>query len=67
LIPQLFNIHSQGSWNVDYDPTPLMINLLLCYCGIWTVAHLFESSRKKTENSLRYLASRDALTGSHNR
>lgn len=67
LIPQLFNIHSQGSWNAAYDPTPLMINLLLCYCGIWTVAHLFESSRKKTENSLRYLASRDALTGSHNR
>ncbi len=67
LIPQLFNIYYQASWNEAYDPIPLMINLLLCYCGIWTVAHIFESSRKKTENSLRYLASRDALTGSHNR
>ncbi|WP_010318615.1 GGDEF domain-containing protein [Vibrio ordalii] len=67
LIPQLFNIYYQASWNEAYDPIPLMINLLLCYCVIWTVAHIFESSRKKTENSLRYLASRDALTGSHNR
>lgn len=67
LTVQLFNVYYQSSSSGVYNTIPMMINLAFCYCAIWTVAHIFESNRKDTENSLRYLASRDTLTGAHNR
>ncbi len=49
------------------DTLPLTINLSLCYIGIWIISHLYETNRVTIENSLLYLASRDTLTGAHNR
>ncbi|MGX9416362.1 GGDEF domain-containing protein [Vibrio sp. RC27] len=44
-----------------------LINVALCYCGIWIISYRYESSRTIIENSLLYLASRDQLTNAHNR
>jgi diguanylate cyclase len=48
-------------------PIAILVNLTLCYVGIWLIFHLYESNRFKVENSLIHLASRDSLTGSFNR
>ncbi|MGU3190051.1 GGDEF domain-containing protein [Vibrio cholerae] len=48
------------SWSV-------LLHFCFAYIGIWVVAHVYEDNRRKIENSLLYLASRDPLTGAHNR
>ncbi|SHO56164.1 GGDEF domain-containing protein [Vibrio quintilis] len=67
LIAQFILVAIKFSNNQTYDILSLMFNLTLCYCGIWVISHLYESNRYHTENSLLYLASRDSLTGTHNR
>jgi diguanylate cyclase (GGDEF)-like protein len=49
------------------DAPAIAFNLSLCYCAIWIISHRYESNRTDIEQSLVYLASRDALTGAHNR
>ncbi len=46
---------------------PTLSNLVSCYSCIWIISHIYEYNRQNTENSLTHLASRDSLTGTHNR
>lgn len=63
LIIQIVNI----LYKEPQFTNPTLINLTLCYSGIWLIAHIYEFNRSRIENSLTYLASRDSLTGTHNR
>ncbi|MDW6004217.1 GGDEF domain-containing protein [Vibrio mangrovi] len=67
LLIQSVIIAIKFSHNDTYNMLESMFNLVLCYVGIWVVSHLYESNRSDIENSLMYLASRDSLTGTHNR
>lgn len=49
------------------EPMQLYANFILCNVAIWIIAHLYEYNRTDVENSLLHLASRDPLTGAHNR
>lgn len=44
-----------------------LVNLILCYLGIWIISHIYEAKRSVIEHSLSHLASRDPLTKTHNR
>ncbi|PAR45782.1 GGDEF domain-containing protein [Vibrio metoecus] len=72
LISGLFLL-LQGSvvyWQSHNDPSisgSILLHLCFAYIGLWVVAHVYEENRRKIENSLLYLASRDPLTGAHNR
>ncbi len=46
---------------------PILINFSFCYSGLWFIAHIYESNRHKIEFTLTHLATRDPLTGAHNR
>ncbi|MER2491593.1 GGDEF domain-containing protein [Catenovulum sediminis] len=46
---------------------PVLINLVTSYLAIWCVAHFFEQSRAKANDSLIKLAMTDVLTGVNNR
>jgi len=52
--------------NIPNIASPIT-NLVCCYIAIWIIAHVYEYNRRNIENSLTYLASRDSLTGAHNR
>lgn len=67
LIIQVFNVYNDVVKVSDLNTSATMVNLVLCYCGVWIVSHRYEFNRENIENSLTYLASRDALTGAHNR
>lgn len=67
LIAQLSVIYYNTSDKHSYDMSATLINLASCYAGVWIVAHIYEYNRGNIENSLTYLASRDSLTGAHNR
>nr|WP_038179829.1 GGDEF domain-containing protein [Vibrio rhizosphaerae] len=67
LVIQSAIIMMKLSQDATYSMLESMFNLVLCYLGIWIVSHLYESNRSDIENSLMYLASRDSLTGTHNR
>ncbi len=67
LVIQSSIIVMKLSQDGSYSMIESMFNLVLCYIGIWIVSHLYESNRSDIENSLMYLASRDSLTGAHNR
>ncbi|QIL86432.1 GGDEF domain-containing protein [Vibrio sp. HDW18] len=57
-------------WQLRMEPLinwPVLLHLTFAYVGLWVVAHIYEKNRRKIEDSLLYLASRDALTGAHNR
>ncbi|MEI8632112.1 GGDEF domain-containing protein [Vibrio sp. PP-XX7] len=56
-----------GQQSPGYDSLSMIFNLILSYCSIWLISHLYESHRAQIEDSLIYLASRDSLTGAHNR
>ncbi len=67
LLVQLFGVYIVAlEQNVSNILSPLS-NLLCCYILVWIVAHVYEYNRRNIENSLTYLASRDSLTGAHNR
>ncbi|MGC9422500.1 GGDEF domain-containing protein [Vibrio sp.] len=67
LTIQILNIFHQSLHPTGYNSEVTLINLIVCYCGIWIIAHSYEFNRNKIENTLTYLASRDSLTGAHNR
>jgi diguanylate cyclase len=67
LFAQCINVLAKLDSNVTYNISHTLINLGLCYIGIWMVSHVYESNRADIEGSLFYLASRDTLTGAHNR
>ncbi|MBY7769699.1 GGDEF domain-containing protein [Vibrio fluvialis] len=67
LIIQIFNVYHNATKVDAFDTVATLVNLILCYVGVWTVSHIYETSRHNIENSLTYLASRDSLTGAHNR
>lgn len=46
---------------------PTLINFCFCYSVLWFIAHIYESNRHKIEFTLTHLATRDPLTGAHNR
>ncbi|MGL4380465.1 MAG: GGDEF domain-containing protein [Vibrio sp.] len=57
-------------WQSRSDPLiygSVLLHLTFAYIGLWVVAHVYEQNRRKIEDSLLYLASRDPLTGAHNR
>lgn len=57
-------------WQSHNEPMiswSILLHLCFAYIGIWVVAHVYENNRRKIENSLLYLASRDPLTNAHNR
>lgn len=66
LLIQIINYYLKNDQELIVA-MPLVMNFTLCYCGIWVMAHLYESNRLTIENSLLYLASRDQLTNAHNR
>ncbi len=67
LLIQLLNIYATKSQLEFYETLPVFGNLICCYITVWIVAHIYEYNRRNIENSLTYLASRDSLTGAHNR
>lgn len=67
LIIQVFNVYNDVSIISELNTSATITNMILCYCGVWIVSHRYEFNRENIENSLTYLASRDALTGAHNR
>lgn len=67
LIIQVTSLFHQSSSFAGYNIGATLINLIACYSGIWIIAHIYEFNRNKIENTLTYLASRDSLTGAHNR
>ncbi|MCG3727281.1 GGDEF domain-containing protein [Vibrio cincinnatiensis] len=67
LIIQVISIFHQSSPQAGYNVWTTLTNLIACYSGIWIIAHTYEFNRNKIENTLTYLASRDSLTGAHNR
>ncbi len=64
---QILNISIVKAQLEFYEILPQLMNLLCCYVAVWLVAHIYEYNRRNIENSLTYLASRDSLTGAHNR
>ncbi len=67
LVVQFFGVYiSALEQNLPNIISPLG-NLLCCYILVWIIAHVYEYNRRDIENSLTYLASRDSLTGAHNR
>ncbi|ENM5748660.1 GGDEF domain-containing protein [Vibrio mimicus] len=57
-------------WQLQNEPLiswSVLLHLSFAYIGIWVVSHVYEQNRRKIENSLLYLASRDPLTSAHNR
>lgn len=67
LLAQVISVYDDVLQVSDLNASTTMVNLILCYCGVWIVSHRYEFNRENIENSLTYLASRDALTGAHNR
>jgi diguanylate cyclase (GGDEF)-like protein len=67
LLAQCINILMKLNEDTSGEVAHTLINLGLCYVGIWAVSHVYESNRANIEGSLFYLASRDTLTGTHNR
>jgi len=67
LLVQIINVYDDLIKVTELNASITMVNLVLCYCGVWIVSHRYEFNRENIENSLTYLASRDALTGAHNR
>lgn len=67
LIIQLINIYLSMSAEEFGNIISPLGNLTCCYVTVWIIAHIYEYNRRNIENSLTYLASRDSLTGVHNR
>ncbi|RJX65759.1 GGDEF domain-containing protein [Vibrio sinensis] len=67
LAIQLFVLSMKEQSNDGYIHIQLLVNFVLCYLCIWLAAHMLEAKRQTSEISLGQLASRDALTGVHNR
>lgn len=56
-----------GLQGINSYSIPIIVNSILCYLGVWFVAHSYESSRYNMEHSLTNLATRDTLTCAYNR
>ncbi len=56
-----------GLQGINSYSIPIIVNIILCYLGVWFVAHSYESSRYNIEHSLTNLATRDTLTCAYNR
>ncbi|PNI02140.1 GGDEF domain-containing protein [Vibrio diazotrophicus] len=67
LLIHLTSIYHKVDSNQVLQAIPTFTNLIACYVCIWIIAHIYEFNRRNIENSLTYLASRDSLTGAHNR
>jgi diguanylate cyclase (GGDEF)-like protein len=59
----LSNLTSEGYFLF----VPLLINYIFCYACIWTVSHVYESNRMRSEEKLHKLALEDSLTKVNNR
>ncbi|WP_068713823.1 GGDEF domain-containing protein [Vibrio tritonius] len=51
----------------DHSVAGLLVNLISSYCTVWLISHIYEGNRRDVEQTLSSLASRDALTSTHNR
>lgn len=51
----------------DNSITGLLVNLISSYAMVWLISHIYEGNRRYVEETLSSLASRDALTSTHNR
>ncbi|WP_165311191.1 GGDEF domain-containing protein [Vibrio ziniensis] len=67
LAIHLASIYHKVDSHESFAAFPTFINLIACYICVWIIAHIYELNRGNIENSLTYLASRDSLTGAHNR
>lgn len=67
LIVHLASIYNNMEIHQSVAVLPTFVNLIACYICVWIIAHIYEFNRRNIENSLTYLASRDSLTGAHNR
>lgn len=67
LILQL-GILSYRSFNSnEISLINLLINMISSYATVWLISHIYEGNRRDVEQTLSSLASRDALTSTHNR
>jgi diguanylate cyclase (GGDEF)-like protein len=67
LLIETVILYINTSVSEQYSVFSIIVNLVLAYIVIWTVSHVYEVNREKSEQALIKLAMRDPLTKTYNR